>query len=66
MCHSRSCRSQRYEYFIRSKAELSEALETLVYWNQEAWESNQSVISRLINVSGWPAGRLSSPWCFGL
>jgi hypothetical protein len=47
-----------YEYFIRSKAELSEALETLVYWNQEAWENNQSVIGRLINVFGLACGAL--------
>jgi hypothetical protein len=37
-----------YEYFFRAGVDLQEAHRTLAYWNREAWETNQTVIYRLV------------------
>ena len=47
-----------YEHFVRVHADLSEAQRTLEYWNQGAWENNQSVIDRLILCFGGSCGTL--------
>lgn len=47
-----------YEHFSKREADLVEAHRTLAYWMREAWENNQRVIDRLVQVFWWACAAL--------
>jgi hypothetical protein len=47
-----------YEHFAREEADLSEAHRTLAYWMRDAWENNQRIIDRLVQVFWWACAAL--------
>jgi hypothetical protein len=42
-----------HEYLKGQNADVAEAMEGLVYTNREAWEENQALIDRLVQLYRW-------------